>query len=174
MGKSINKFERKINYYETDRMGIVHHSNYIRFMEEARCAWLESIDMPFEAMEIQTILVAVIVLVISFGGKSAKAFFELLVLMTNVAMTIPYLFLSAAFISFKKKDNIKKPFEIYKNYNIAFIFSIIVTVTVAFANIFTIIEPALKGDYISTLAMIAGPLIFTLVALYIYNRGEKK
>ncbi len=51
MEKSINIFERKINYYETDRMGIVHHSNYIRFMEEGRCAWLESIDMPFEAME---------------------------------------------------------------------------------------------------------------------------
>ena len=30
------KFERKINYYETDKMGIVHHSNYIRFLEEAR------------------------------------------------------------------------------------------------------------------------------------------
>ena len=27
--------ERNINYYETDRMGIVHHSNYIRFLEEA-------------------------------------------------------------------------------------------------------------------------------------------
>ena len=25
-------FERKINYYETDKMGIVHHSNYIRFL----------------------------------------------------------------------------------------------------------------------------------------------
>ena len=33
-------FERKINYYETDKMGVVHHSNYIRFMEEARCDWL--------------------------------------------------------------------------------------------------------------------------------------
>ena len=51
MKKSKNVFERKINYYETDRMGIVHHSNYIRFMEEARCAWLESVDMPFAAME---------------------------------------------------------------------------------------------------------------------------
>ena len=49
--KSKNVYERKINYYETDRMGIVHHSNYIRFMEEARCDWLESVDMPFAAME---------------------------------------------------------------------------------------------------------------------------
>ena len=44
-------YKRKINYYETDKMGIVHHSNYIRFLEEARCRWLESIDMPFYVME---------------------------------------------------------------------------------------------------------------------------
>lgn len=44
-------FERKINYYETDKMGVVHHSNYIRYMEEARCAWLESIEMPFSVLE---------------------------------------------------------------------------------------------------------------------------
>ena len=51
MQKSINVYERKINYYETDKMGIVHHSNYIRFMEEGRCAWLESVDMPFDKIE---------------------------------------------------------------------------------------------------------------------------
>ncbi len=51
MTKSNNVFERKINYYETDRMGVVHHSNYIRFMEEARCFWLTDIGMPFEVME---------------------------------------------------------------------------------------------------------------------------
>ena len=44
-------FERKINYYETDKMGVVHHSNYIRYMEEARSAWLENIEMPFEVLE---------------------------------------------------------------------------------------------------------------------------
>ena len=32
-------YERKVNYYETDKMGVVHHSNYIRYMEEARCTW---------------------------------------------------------------------------------------------------------------------------------------
>ena len=51
MQKSINVYERKINYYETDKMGIVHHSNYIRFMEEGRCAWLESVGMPFDMIE---------------------------------------------------------------------------------------------------------------------------
>ncbi len=135
---------------------------------------IDSNGIPFNALKLQTILVAIIVIVVSFGGKSAKAFFEMLVLMTNVAMTIPYLFLSIAFISFKRKENIKKPFQIYKSYNIALVFSIIVTATVAFANIFTIVEPSLKGDYGSTAAMIAGPLIFTILALCIYRKGEKK
>ena len=44
-------FERKINYYETDRMGVVHHSNYIRFLEEARCFWLEKEGIPFSFLE---------------------------------------------------------------------------------------------------------------------------
>ncbi|MFM6928139.1 MAG: acyl-CoA thioesterase [Bdellovibrio sp.] len=32
----------KVQFYETDLMGIVHHSNYLRFYEEARVAWAHS------------------------------------------------------------------------------------------------------------------------------------
>ncbi len=53
-------YERKINYYETDKMGVVHHSNYIRFMEEARCSWLESIKMPFATLEENGITIPVL------------------------------------------------------------------------------------------------------------------
>ena len=45
------KYKRKINYYETDRMGIVHHSNYIRFLEETRSRWLEELNIPMEKLE---------------------------------------------------------------------------------------------------------------------------
>ena len=45
------EYKRKINYYETDRMGVVHHSNYIRFLEEARCTWLEQAGIPMELLE---------------------------------------------------------------------------------------------------------------------------
>jgi acyl-CoA thioester hydrolase len=44
-------YHRKINYYETDKMGVVHHSNYIRFMEEARIAFLEVNDMSYAEFE---------------------------------------------------------------------------------------------------------------------------
>ena len=33
------QIHHKVQFYETDQMGIVHHSNYLRFCEEARVAW---------------------------------------------------------------------------------------------------------------------------------------
>ncbi len=53
-------FERKINYYETDRMGVVHHSNYIRYLEETRCEWLNQIGMPFSLLEENGITIPVL------------------------------------------------------------------------------------------------------------------
>lgn len=34
--------QHKVQFYETDLMGIVHHSNYLRFFEEARVGWAHS------------------------------------------------------------------------------------------------------------------------------------
>ena len=48
-------YTHKINYYETDKMGITHHSNYIRFMEEARIYFLEQIGWGFEKLEAEGI-----------------------------------------------------------------------------------------------------------------------
>lgn len=41
----------KAHYYETDQMGIIHHSNYIRWMEEARIRFMEDNDMGYKKME---------------------------------------------------------------------------------------------------------------------------
>ena len=53
-------YERKINYYETDKMGVVHHSNYIRFLEEARCSWMDNVKMPFVEFEKRGITIPVL------------------------------------------------------------------------------------------------------------------
>lgn len=47
----MKKYIHKVQYYETDKMGITHHSNYIRFMEEARVDFLEQIGWGFDKME---------------------------------------------------------------------------------------------------------------------------
>lgn len=33
-------YERFIHYYETDAMGVMHHANHLRLIEESRVAWL--------------------------------------------------------------------------------------------------------------------------------------
>ena len=38
-------YQHKVQYYETDQMGMVHHSNYIRWFEEARVDYLEQIGI---------------------------------------------------------------------------------------------------------------------------------
>ena len=49
-----------VQYYETDKMGITHHSNYIRMMEEARLAFLESIGWPYAKMEEEGVISPVV------------------------------------------------------------------------------------------------------------------
>ncbi len=44
-------YTRKVQYHETDKMGITHHSNYIKWMEEARISCLEQLGIPFEQLE---------------------------------------------------------------------------------------------------------------------------
>ena len=44
-------YEHKVQYYETDAMGIVHHSNYIRWFEEARVALLEQLGYGYDRIE---------------------------------------------------------------------------------------------------------------------------
>ena len=41
----------RVQYYETDRMGVVHHSNYIRWMEEARIDFMDRLGFPYAEME---------------------------------------------------------------------------------------------------------------------------
>lgn len=41
----------KIRYYECDPMGVTHHSNYVRFMEEARIDFLDRLGYGYEKME---------------------------------------------------------------------------------------------------------------------------
>lgn len=45
------KYSRSVNYYETDQMGIVHHSNYIRYFEEARLHWMDEIGLSYSGLE---------------------------------------------------------------------------------------------------------------------------
>lgn len=61
MNKDENRYyQRKINYYETDQMSIVHHSNYIRFMEEARLFHFNNSGISYTDLEKRGIYIPVL------------------------------------------------------------------------------------------------------------------
>lgn len=44
-------YQHKVQYYETDKQGVTHHSNYIRIMEECRVDAMEQMGFGYERME---------------------------------------------------------------------------------------------------------------------------
>ena len=52
----MKEYQRKIHYYETDKMGVAHHSNYIRWFEESRVDLLDQSGFGFARLEEMGIL----------------------------------------------------------------------------------------------------------------------
>jgi acyl-CoA thioester hydrolase len=46
-GARITTIEHRVPFYETDAMGVVHHSNYVRYLELARIVWLDEHHRPY-------------------------------------------------------------------------------------------------------------------------------
>ena len=53
-------FKRRINYYETDKMQVVHHSNYIRYLEECRMDFLRQIGLDYDTLEQKGLMIPVL------------------------------------------------------------------------------------------------------------------
>lgn len=60
MTTELQPYLRRAFYYETDRMGIVHHSNYIRWMEEARLDLMRQSGSDYSAIERLGIIMPVV------------------------------------------------------------------------------------------------------------------
>ena len=57
---TVQPYRHEVKYYETDKMGITHHSNYIRIMEEARIDWMDQLGYGFDRMEAEGIVSPVV------------------------------------------------------------------------------------------------------------------
>ena len=59
-----------VRYYECDQMGIVHHSNYVRFFECGRNHMMKELGIPIEKMEEENIMFPVVNVDIHFKTPS--------------------------------------------------------------------------------------------------------
>lgn len=58
-GRPVVETRFRVRFYETDRMGIVHHAVYITWFEEGRSAFTRAIGYPYSQMEADGISLAV-------------------------------------------------------------------------------------------------------------------
>ena len=56
----ITPYEREAHYYETDQMAIIHHSNYIRWFEEARTDYMQKMGFSYARLEEEGVMVPVV------------------------------------------------------------------------------------------------------------------
>jgi acyl-CoA thioester hydrolase len=69
-------------YYETDQMAVIHHSNYIRWFEEARVDYLEQIGLGYDKIEAAGIYSPVLAVTCEY--KSSVRFNETVMILSKL------------------------------------------------------------------------------------------
>ena len=76
----------KVRYSETDQMGFVHHSNYLKYFELARIEWLNEVGFSYKRLEKNGVIMPVIDAEIFF---KSPAFFDDLLCVELTLLEIP-------------------------------------------------------------------------------------
>ena len=76
--KEITPYEHIVQYYETDQMKVAHHSNYIRWFEEARVDAFEKIGLGYKECEANGIMSPVTSVTAKF--KTSAEFYDTVVI----------------------------------------------------------------------------------------------
>ena len=90
----IKPYIRKVHFYETDQMGIVHHSNYIRWLEESRIDFMEQIGYGYT--RVSDLGIDFAVLGVNVDYKQSVRFDDIIEIhlaiseLTSVQMSIKY------------------------------------------------------------------------------------
>ncbi|WP_428075719.1 acyl-CoA thioesterase [Candidatus Avelusimicrobium luingense] len=59
-------YVKKAQYHETDQMGIIHHANYVKWMEEARLAYLEELGLGYQQVENEQVFSPVVSIAVQY------------------------------------------------------------------------------------------------------------
>lgn len=59
-----------VQYYECDPMAVMHHSNYVRIMEEARVEWMDAMGFGYDRMEAEGVVSPVTAISLEYKSPS--------------------------------------------------------------------------------------------------------
>ena len=81
------EIEIRVRYAETDRMGLLHHANYLVYFEQARTELLRDVGMTYREMEDQGFLLVLTKIEVKY--KRPARYDDVLTIRTTVARTTP-------------------------------------------------------------------------------------
>lgn len=61
---------KRVQYQETDRMGVVHHANYVTWFEIGRTEWMRVSGIPYAELEEAGLLLPVLNVTIDYGASA--------------------------------------------------------------------------------------------------------
>jgi amino acid transporter len=132
-------------------------------------------DMPIYALLFQGGLISLFIIGISGGSQYVVFLYNQLTLMTNVSRAIPYLLVALAYPAFKKQQLAANPAAALVHSRISSTFiSRSVVLSIALAIGFQVYQPLTQGDILQSLTLLSGPLLFTLIALLLYQNFYKR
>ncbi len=122
-----------------------------------------------EALKMQAWIVCGFIAVKSLftliNPEGAAALYELIITMTNVGMTLPYLFLIYAWYRYRNNPALGKDLVFFKTPRAVLCAALASALVVTFGNLFTVIAPFISGDISTGVWTIIGPLLFVIVAM---------
>lgn len=129
------------------------------------------------ALVFQTVLALIFIAITTLGGDAAEEFYYKVYDMSTMAFLVPYVFLSVAYINFRRKGY-KSPFQAVKNNYMAYALGGLVTTMVAGALLFAGIDISKTlGEQMSTIKLYYGGLFLFLalgmILKFINNRCAK-
>lgn len=63
-------YTHTVQYYECDPMAVLHHSNYVRIMEESRVDWMDRLGFGYERMEAEGVVSPVTGITVDYKSPS--------------------------------------------------------------------------------------------------------
>ncbi|MFL1896471.1 acyl-CoA thioesterase [Aquimarina sp. 2-A2] len=98
-----SKSTLKVRYSETDQMGVVHHSNYAKYLEIARIDWISQIGFSYKSMEDDGVMLPVFTLAFKF---KKSAFFDDVLTVKTTLKKIPTFRIQFEYQIYNQKDEL--------------------------------------------------------------------
>ncbi|MGM0239372.1 amino acid permease [Enterococcus sp. AZ103] len=135
---------------------------------------LNSNQMPVNALWLQAMLVALVILTLSLNNQFLGNLYNQLTYMTNVARSIPYFVVAISFPFFIRKNIVSDHERLIQNKKTNYLLSISVCLCILLAIGFQIYQPFKLGNYVDGFSLIIGPIIFVFLSRLLYQRFERR